>query len=116
MKELIFKAVAVAAVGLVTAAVINEMGKPKKARQGHGRVAGFVPYDLRRPTGEAIWRGFWNPDDSRVFTPAFFGIGWTLNLWALLEKLGVFEPDVTEEHFLMPTASIREALVHVNRE
>ena len=74
---------------------------------------GFVPYDFRWPTDEAIIHAFWNPFDGRVLVPTFFGLGWALNFRALLDRLGVFQPDVTEEHFLMPTDSIRETLAHV---
>lgn len=115
MKGFIFKLAAIAAVSLVAAVVIRELRKPAKLRRWHGRVAGFVPYDFRRPTGETILRAFWNPYDSRVLTPTAFGIGWAVNFLTLLENMGIFQPDVTEEHFLMPTNSIREALAHVTQ-
>jgi hypothetical protein len=44
------RAAAVAAVALVAAAVVKELRKPPAERTWHGRVAGVVPYDFRRPT------------------------------------------------------------------
>lgn len=113
MKEYIVKLVAVVAVSLVAAAVIRELRKPRMARRWHGRLGGLVPYDFRRPTGETLLQAFWNSYDGRLLTPTFFGVGWAFNFRALLEKTGVCEPDVTEERFLMPNPSIRQALAHV---
>ena len=48
---------AVAGVGLVAAAVGTELLKPRRKRTWHGRVAGVVPYDFRRPTAAASRRG-----------------------------------------------------------
>ena len=39
-----------------------------------------------------------------------FGIGWTVNLYALLENLGIIKPGASEENFLMPNKSIKEIL------
>src|SRR5262249_59437089 len=36
--------------GLVGAAVATELVKPADKRTWHGRILGFVPYDLRPPT------------------------------------------------------------------
>ncbi len=32
-------------------------------------------------------QGLWNPDDNSLFPPKRFGIGWTINLHALLKAL-----------------------------
>ena len=49
------------AAGLAIAAVIKELRLPQEERTWHGTLAGFVPYDFRRPTVEKIKRTFWEP-------------------------------------------------------
>ena len=46
-----------------------------------------VPYDFRMPTLQRFRERFWNPEDPRIFTPRFFGVGWSLNVYQLLEWL-----------------------------
>jgi hypothetical protein len=41
-----------------------------------------------------------------------FGIGWTVNLYALLEKCRLMGRALSEEDFLMPTESIKKTLGH----
>ena len=74
------------AAGLAIAAVIKELRLPQEERTWHGTLAGFVPYDFRRPTVEKIKRTFWNPDGAIVVNRVF-GVGWTINLGAIVAKL-----------------------------
>ena len=99
-----------AIITLTVSAICQELEKPKKERGWYGKIAGFVPYDFRIPTVERLKKSYWNPLESRIFTPPVFGIGWAVNLYALLENLRVIEEDVSEESFLMPSDSIREIL------
>ncbi|MFC1940171.1 hypothetical protein ACFLXO_05760 [Chloroflexota bacterium] len=104
------------AITLTLAAVCQELEKPREERKWHGRVAGFVPYDFRLPTLKKFRAAYWNPHQSRIFTPEVFGVGWAINFPALLEKLrDLVQEDVSEESFLMPTKSIKEALANVER-
>ena len=57
-----------------------------RTRQPEGRLLN-VPYDFRMPTVERLRRRMWNPDESRVFTPAIFGVGWSLNLFQVVRQL-----------------------------
>ncbi len=75
------------AFGLLVASVVQELRKPSAERTWHGRVAGVVPYDLRIPTLERLRATFWNPDNPRVLVPTLFGVGWSVNLYALLDPL-----------------------------
>ena len=75
---------ALAATGLVAAAVVTELRKPSARRSGTGTVAGVVPYDFRKPTAERIKSAVWAPDDTRVVKPHAFGVGWTVNIGRLL--------------------------------
>jgi uncharacterized membrane protein len=34
-------------------------------------------------------KGIWNPDDSRLFPPKRIGVGWTINFYELLKRLGI---------------------------
>src|SRR4030042_1894762 len=101
-----------AAITIAVIAGCQELEKPREARDWHGRV-GVVPYDFRLPNLERLKEAFWNPDDSGVLTPAVFGIGWAVNLCALLEKMRLLGEDyASEDDFLMPTPSLREVLEH----
>jgi hypothetical protein len=54
--------------GLVAAAVYQELQKPPEERTWHGRVARVVPYDFRMPT-------------------PVMGVGWAVNFYRLLQVL-----------------------------
>ncbi len=106
----IIQSLRVAAITIAVVAVYKELGKPKPERTGCG-VVGFVPYDFRMPGLRKLMQTFWNPYDPRVFTQPFFGVGWGINFYALLEKLRIIaQGDFSEERFLMPTRSIKELL------
>lgn len=104
------RVVQVAVITLTLAAICQELEKPKEERRWHGKVAGIIPYDFRFPTLERFKEAYWNPYESRVFTPRVFGIGWAINFYALLENLRVIEAGVSEEDFLMPTKAIKDLL------
>ncbi len=74
------------AAALAIAAVIKELRLPKDERTWHGALGGFVPYDFRRPTVEKIKTTFWNPDGA-IFVSRVFGVGWTINLGAIVAKV-----------------------------
>ncbi len=76
-------------IGLVVAAVVKELRMAPEERTWHGVVAGFVPYEFRRPTGARIRERIWDPENEHLFTPHAFGVGWTLNVgrvFALIRK------------------------------
>ena len=102
-----------AAITIVLVAVCQELEKPTEERKWTGSV-GPVPYDFRIPTLERIRETFWNPYDSRIFMPMVFGAGWTVNLFALLEKCRLVGRALSEEDFLMPTESIKKTLGHAS--
>jgi hypothetical protein len=74
--------------GLVAAAVYQELQKPPEERTWHGQVGGLVPYDFRPPTLERVREAYWNPDEPRILTDRVLGIGWAINFYSLLEVLG----------------------------
>lgn len=73
-------------VGMVVAAVVTELRKPQRKRTWHGRIAGFVPYDFRRPTLRRAKSRWWNPSDPRILTPRTFGVGWDVNIGRLVSR------------------------------
>jgi uncharacterized protein DUF5808 len=78
-------------ISLIAFAVVQELRKPREARTWHGSIVGFVPYDLRMPSAARFRERLWAPEDSRVFTPQVFGVGWTVNFGrvaALLRRGG----------------------------
>lgn len=38
-----------------------------------------------------IFKNLWNSEDDRILPPKYFGIGWDLNLHALLKKTGLIK-------------------------
>ena len=74
--------------GLVAAAVTEELRKPPRRRHWHGRIARLVPYDLRPPTLARVRASLWDPKGA-FFTPPAFGVGWSLNLGRLARRLGL---------------------------
>ena len=100
-----------AALALTMAAICQELDKPKEEREWHGKI-GSIPYDFRLPTIERLEATYWNPADSRLFTPEAFGIGWAINFYTLLERLRVFGQSYTsEEDYLMPSQAMKDLLV-----
>ena len=109
-REWIIRLIQAAAITVTIAAVCQELEKPKEERHWHGKI-GFIPYDFRMPTIERLKESYWNPANSRIFTPEALGIGWAINFYALLEKLRMIgESYASEEDFLMPTKSLKEVL------
>lgn len=101
----------VTAVALTVAAICQELEKPKEEREWHGKIAGFVPYDFRPPTVGRLKESYWNPYDSRIFTADVFGIGFAINLYAVLERLRLIgQAGTSEEDFLMPSQHMKELL------
>ncbi len=110
MGKWLVRLIEAAVVTVTLAAVCQELEKPREQRHWHGKL-GFIPYDFRLPTIERFKESCWNPDDSRIFTPGIWGIGWVINFFTLLEKMRIIgEYYVTEEDFLMPTESLRKIL------
>jgi hypothetical protein len=109
-REWFIRLIQAVAITVTIAAVCQELEKPKEERQWHGKI-GFIPYDFRLPTIARLKESYWNPDNSRIFTPEVFGIGWAINFFALLEKLRLIgESYASEEDFLMPTQSLKKVL------
>ena len=75
-----------AVLGLVAAAIYKELQQPAEKRTWHGQLFDLVPYDFRVPSPSKFMSAWWNPDRG-VFTEQPFGVGWTVNLAALLPAL-----------------------------
>ncbi len=73
----------VVAMGMMVAAVWQELRKPADEREWHGQLLSVVPYDLRPPSMARLQKSFWAPETSSVFVPRAFGVGWNINLAAL---------------------------------
>lgn len=73
------------ALALTAAAIIKELRLPKDQRTWNGLLAGFVPYDFRKPTMDRMREAFWNPG-GKLIVGRPFGVGWTLNLGAVVAK------------------------------
>jgi hypothetical protein len=74
-------------VGLLGAAVATELRKPKEERAWHGKLAGFVPYELRRPTLQRVRDTYWAPADEHLVKPAVWGVGWAVNVGRVVEMI-----------------------------
>lgn len=110
MGRLLTNLLGAAAITVAMAALCQELEKPGEKRYWHGKL-GFIPYDFRMPTSSRVRESFWNEDDGRIFTKPLFGVGWGINFYAILEKMRVIgDFYLTEDDFLMPTASLRRIL------
>ena len=67
-------------IDVAIAAVVQELMRPRQFRTWHGRVAGLVPYDFRKPTLRRVLSALWSPSNPRLFTDTAFGVGWSPNL------------------------------------
>ena len=52
---------------------------------GAGKFLG-IPYDWRRPTVARFKQRWWNPDDSRLFTPKVYGWGFDVNFARIFKR------------------------------
>ena len=110
MSKWVIRMIEATVITVTLAAVCQELEKPREERRWYGRL-GFIPYDFRLPTIARFKETYWNPDKERIFAPTVWGIGWTINLYNLLEKMRIIgEIYVTEDDFLMPTRSMRKIL------
>jgi len=80
---------ALVGVGLLAAALIQELSRPRDERTWSGHVFGLVPYDLRPPDLERIKKAWWNPDSDRILADRAFGVGWSLNLGGVARRVGI---------------------------
>ena len=81
------RALAIAAAA-VSAAVVSELRKSPEDRTWHGRLLGFVPYDLRVPTVSRLRATVWDPGNPNILVPHAFGVGWSINFGSLAARLG----------------------------
>lgn len=77
------------AIAALAGAVYTELRKPPQRRTWHGKLLGFVPYDLRIPKLDDLRRAYWNPRGQRIFTERPLGVGWAVNVPVLLRRVGV---------------------------
>jgi hypothetical protein len=73
----------------VAAAIWSELRKPPEARTWNGRLVGVIPYDFRLPSLAQLRDAYWNPSSNRLFTDRPLGVGWAVNIPALLRRTGV---------------------------
>lgn len=67
-------------------------GADNRTKRPLGSFAG-VPFDFRGPADSGARRRIWDPQDSRIFQPHLFGLGWSVNLGAVAVRLGLIRPD-----------------------
>jgi hypothetical protein len=67
-------------------AVRRQLRMPTEDRTWHGTVDVPVPYEFRLPSAERMTRSVWAPDDSRLFVPMAWGVGWSVNVARLLRR------------------------------
>jgi len=74
-------------IALVVASVLRELRLPPVQRMWHGALFGRIPYDWRPPTLQRVLNAFWQPTSTSVLRPSVFGVGWSVNLAALLHPI-----------------------------
>jgi hypothetical protein len=70
-------------------AIYRELRLPREQRTWHGQLLGFVPYDFRLPTPQRIRDAYFNTKSDVVFSAQPIGVGWAINVPAVLKRLGV---------------------------
>lgn len=75
------------ALAAVAGAIYQELRLPPDERTWHGRLLGVIPYDFRVPTPARLFRAWWNPDSGRLVDETPFGVGWTVNVAALADRV-----------------------------
>lgn len=81
-------ALKVMGIGLVVAAAVQELRKEPTERTWRGRLTFSIPYDFTIPSVERIKETYWNPQDDRIITDRVLGVGWGVNVHALLRRMG----------------------------
>ena len=71
------------------AAIYKELRTPPAQRTWHGRLFGAVPYDFRVPDLNRLREAYWNTGSDVVLSDRPLGVGWAVNLPALLRRLGL---------------------------
>lgn len=80
-----------AVMAAVAGAIYREMRKAPAERTWEGKLIGFVPYDFRLPSFKRIRDSYWNTSSNRIFTDKPIGIGWSVNIPAVLKRVGVMK-------------------------
>lgn len=75
------------AMAAVAGAIYREMRLPPGKRTWHGRLLDVVPYDFRIPTPARLMAAWWDPKSDRVIGEPVFGVGWSVNLAALIGRV-----------------------------
>jgi hypothetical protein len=75
------------AMAATVTALVAELRKPRGERTWHGKVWGFIPYDMRLPTQQRVKERMWAPTDPSLVVPTVFGVGWTVNLGRVIALL-----------------------------
>jgi hypothetical protein len=73
-------------IGLAAAAISKEMEKPPAARTWQGTVAG-VPYNFNLANWVNTAGEYWNPASDQILTPHAIGLGWGINVAALVRRV-----------------------------
>ncbi len=80
-----------AVLGALVGAIWRELSKPPAERTWNGRLLGFVPYDLRLPTLTRLRDSYFNTRSAALFTSQPVGVGWSVNIAAVLKRLGILQ-------------------------
>ncbi len=80
-----------AVIAAVGGAIYQELRKPSAERTWHGKLLGFVPYDFRLPNLQRLRDTYWNTSSNRIFTDKPIGVGWSINIPAVLRRVGLLK-------------------------
>ena len=81
--------VSVLGLGLVIAALVNELRTPRGLRAWRGNILG-VPYNFRIPGSlDELARTHWNPE-GKVIVSQPIGVGWSINIPGLLRRFNLW--------------------------
>ena len=71
------------------AALYKELRTPPAQRTWQGKLFDRIPYDFRLPNPDRLREAYWNTQSDTVFTDRPLGVGWAVNVPAVLRKVGL---------------------------
>jgi len=89
----------------VGAAVRQQLRRPSAERTWTGRLLG-VPYDVRPPTPAHLRAIFRNPDNPSLVAAHPFGIGWSLNVYRLVQPKATQENEMINQQWKYSLAAV----------
>jgi hypothetical protein len=88
LRKLLRRLITAASIIVAIIAALDQLGRAPADRDWHGAVLG-IPYDFRFPSLARALQRLWSREDERMIVPTVFGVGWTVNLYQVVRRMGL---------------------------